>query len=88
MRPDTEIAAAVSKMLKWHVAPENEMIKTKVENGIVTLEGCVDWDFQRQAAEDAVRCLPGVLRLDNLIDFKAKSTKESRRTGIYSLLIE
>jgi osmotically-inducible protein OsmY len=72
MRTDIELAEFVARILKWHVAVNDEKIKIKVENGIVTLEGTVEWDFQRQDVEDMVRCLPDVRRLDNLIGVKTR----------------
>jgi len=70
MRTDTELAAFVEKILKWHVAVDESKIKVKVEKGIVTLEGTVNWDFQRQDVEKMVRCLPDVRRLDNLLNIR------------------
>jgi osmotically-inducible protein OsmY len=37
-----------------------DSVKVKVEGGWVTLTGTVEWEFQRQAATDAVRYLVGV----------------------------
>ena len=70
MRTDTELAAFVARILKWHVAVDESKIKVKVEDGIVTLEGTVNWDFQRQDVESMVRCLPDVRRLDNLLNIR------------------
>lgn len=67
MRTDTELAAFVARILKWHVAVDEKRIKMKVSEGVVTLEGTVNWDFQRQDVEKMVRCLPDVRRLDNLL---------------------
>ena len=41
-----------------------------VSKGWVTLEGQVDWQYQRDAAESAVRYLPGVTGVTNLITVK------------------
>ena len=69
-KTDTEIAAAVATVLAWHIAIQADKIRIRVENGIVTLEGMVDWNFQRNAASDAIRNLAGVKRVDNLIYVK------------------
>ena len=66
---DTEIAEAAVQALKWHVWVPTE-IQATVENGWVTLSGQVKWGFQRQAAFDAVRYLPGVIRVTNNITIK------------------
>jgi osmotically-inducible protein OsmY len=66
-RDDTDIAAAVVHALQWNVAVPDEHIGVVVEDGRVTLEGQVEWQHQREAAERAVRVLRGVKAVDNLI---------------------
>ncbi|MDP4149761.1 MAG: BON domain-containing protein [Bacteroidota bacterium] len=69
-RTDAEIAEAVLNALKWHTSVPDEKIKVKVENGVVTLEGEVDWDFQRTSARTAIQYLMGVRSITNLISVK------------------
>lgn len=83
---DTEIAAAVATVLAWHIAIQADKIRIRVENGIVTLEGMVDWNFQRTAASDAIRYLAGVKRVDNLIYIKPYFTAADIRQKINSSL--
>ena len=66
-RPDPEIARAALDALKWNIAVPQDRIKVKVEKGWVTLEGNVDYHYQREAAERAVRYLTGVKGVSNLI---------------------
>ncbi|MDQ1439696.1 MAG: hypothetical protein QOK43_3325 [Acidimicrobiaceae bacterium] len=66
-RNDTDIAKAAVDALKWNVLVPSDRIKVKVENGWVRLTGEVNWDYQRRAAERAVRDLPGVKGITNLI---------------------
>ena len=73
-RPDPDIARAALDALKWHVSVPHERIRVKVEKGWLTLEGDVDWYFQKEAAERAVRYLTGVLGVSNLISVKARPT--------------
>ena len=75
MRPDNEIAVSVANMLKWHVAVDDQKIEIRVENGIVTLEGEVAWNWQRQDIEEMIRCLPDVLRLDNFVGIRPSLVK-------------
>ena len=44
----------------------------KVEDGIVTLEGEVEWEYQRSSAKDAVDHLLGVRNVVNNISVKPK----------------
>ena len=62
---DDEIAERALKIIAWDTTIPTERIQVRVENGWVTLRGAVDWDFQRQAAADAVRRLSGVIGLTN-----------------------
>lgn len=86
MRPDNEIAVSVANMLKWHIAVDDGKIKVTVEQGVVTLEGFVDWESQRQTIEEMIRNVPGVLRLDNLIDIKKRATAETIRVAVVAAL--
>jgi osmotically-inducible protein OsmY len=66
-RSDAEMAKAVVHALEWDIEVPHESIKTSVENGWVTLEGTVGWQFQREAAEGAIRYLAGVRGVSNLV---------------------
>lgn len=70
-RDDPDIAAAVAATLKWNVSVPNDVTAT-VEHGWVTLEGEVDWTFQRRAAERAVRDLVGVRGVTNLVRLRVR----------------
>jgi osmotically-inducible protein OsmY len=66
-RQDTDIARAAADALDWNIAVPKGRIKVRVENGWVTLEGDVDWNFQKEAAERAVRSIMGVKGVTSLI---------------------
>jgi osmotically-inducible protein OsmY len=70
-RNDTEIAEAVVNALKWNPLVK-EPIKVRVEDGVVTLTGDVDWNYQRDSAKHAVENLTGVRRIVNLIKVHAR----------------
>jgi len=67
---DTDIAKAASTALDWNTLVPKGRVKVKVEDGWVTLEGLLGWDFERQAAARAVRSLNGVRGVSNLIVLK------------------
>lgn len=73
-RGDTEIAAAVLNALAWHTEVPTERVRARVENGWITLEGEVEWDYQRNAAANAVRHLTGVVGVSNGITLKPRAT--------------
>jgi osmotically-inducible protein OsmY len=71
-RNDADIARAAENALEWDVLVPRDQIKVTVENGRITLEGEVDWQFQRSAAEGAVNYLTGVKGVTNQITIKPK----------------
>ncbi|HEX3533101.1 MAG TPA: BON domain-containing protein [Gemmatimonadaceae bacterium] len=85
-RPDPDIARAVLDALKWNIAVPADRIQVKLDKGWVTLEGDVDWNFQREAAEKAVRSLTGVKGVTNLIAIKARPTPQDVKQKIKATL--
>jgi len=69
-RSDEDIGGAVANALEWNVAVPYDRVKVQVEDGLVTLSGEVDWWYQKDAAEDAVRKLVGVVLVSNHITVK------------------
>jgi len=67
---DTEIAEAALTALKWHSSILEQNIKLKVDNGWVTLEGEVEWEFLKESATDAVENIAGVRGVTNIIKIK------------------
>jgi len=71
-RSDPDLARAAVAAIKAELPYSHEKIKTVVKNGWITLEGEVEWDYQRRRAENAVRRLTGVKGISNLIALKPK----------------
>lgn len=85
-RSDTEIAAAILVALKWNTAVQDEKIKVRVQDGVVTLEGECDWDYQRSSARIAVENLAGVRSVANLIVVVPKVKAEDVEKKIVAAL--
>jgi osmotically-inducible protein OsmY len=66
-RNDTDIAKAVRSALEWDVLVPHERIRTTVSNGVVTLEGKVNYWSQHDDAARCIRNLTGVRLVKNLI---------------------
>jgi osmotically-inducible protein OsmY len=66
-RPDPELARAVVDALRWNALVPDDKIQVVVEDGWVTLKGELDWYYQKEEAERAVRNLTGVKGVSNLI---------------------
>jgi osmotically-inducible protein OsmY len=68
---DDEIAKRAVDILKWRGELPSDRIDIKVEKGIVTLNGEVDWQYQRADAEAAIQSLTGVVNVTNMIRFRS-----------------
>jgi osmotically-inducible protein OsmY len=72
-RSDEEIATAcVSALNAQHYGIPAVSVKALISDGFVTLEGQVDWKYQKDAAASAVRYLTGVKGVVNNIDVKPR----------------
>ena len=72
-RNDSEIATAVQTSLDWNVSVPKS-VTAKVESSMVTLEGSVTWNYEREAAESSVRYLMGVVGVYNNIALKPQAS--------------
>ena len=72
-KDDNEIAGEVLNALKWHWQIPNDKIKVKVEKGRVTLEGELEWNYQKEAAIKTVKNLLGVTNVTSFIIIKSES---------------
>ena len=73
-RTDTDIARAAVNGLEWDVFVPHNSVKVTVENSWVTLDGEVERQFQKHAAENAVCRLAGVKGVRNLISIKPQAS--------------
>ena len=69
---DANIAREAADALRWNLMVPPGKVIPKVENGYITLTGEVNYEFQRRAAEKAVRYIPGVKGIINLVTVKPK----------------
>jgi len=69
---DDAIAARVANVLDWDATVPKGAIKVKVEGGVVTLSGDVDWAYQRTGAVSGIRRLMGVRGVNNTIMVKPR----------------
>ena len=69
---DDTIASRTLDVISWNTEVPDDRIKVRVQAGWVTLEGEVDWQFQKEATERAVRKLSGVKGVTNLLTLKAR----------------
>lgn len=82
VRTDEDIAQSCVNALKYNASVPDERLKLLVRNGWVTLEGEVEWQFQKDAAATAVREQTGVTGLTNAITLKPKVSPKDVRNQI------
>jgi osmotically-inducible protein OsmY len=80
-RPDPDIARDAVAALKAELPISYDRIKVVLKDGWVTLEGGVEWQYQKTTAENAVRRVKGVKGVTNVITVKPKvqSTELQRK---------
>jgi osmotically-inducible protein OsmY len=69
-RDDDDIALAAIDRLSWDVSVPKDAIQVTAEAGWITLTGQVGWYYQKEAAEQDIRHLTGVVGLSNQITIK------------------
>ena len=85
-RPDPDIARDAVERLQRNLPYSSKNIKVTVRNSWITLEGDVDWDFQRREAEAAVRYVKGAKGVTNLIHVKPTVSAMDVKTKIEQAL--
>ncbi len=83
---DEDIAKRALDSLAWRVGVPDEGVQVLVQRGWITLRGEVDWQFQRKAAENAVRLLAGVTGVSNQISLKPSDQPGDLKRRIESAL--
>jgi osmotically-inducible protein OsmY len=85
-RTDPEIARDAVQELQNHISIPADRIKVTVRSGWVTLEGSVEWQFQKAMAEAAVKKLRGVLGVTDNIEVKPQVSPSGIKTKIEEAL--
>jgi osmotically-inducible protein OsmY len=86
MRTDPEIARDAVQELESHISIPYDKIKVTVKSGWVTLEGSVNWQFQKTLAESSVKKLRGVIGVTNNIEVKPAVTPSGIKSRIEDAL--
>jgi osmotically-inducible protein OsmY len=81
-RPDPEIARDAVAALRRDLPYSSESMRVVVKDGLVTLEGTAEWNYQRMRAEEAVRRTTGVTAISNLITLKPRIAPSEIKTKI------
>ncbi|APW37261.1 OsmY domain-containing protein [Rhodoferax koreense] len=85
-RTDADIAAAAERALEWDALVPSNAVRPTVEGGWVTLDGRVEWDYQRSAAHRAVRNLLGVTGVTNNVAIVPRASLKNIEQAIHGAL--
>jgi len=69
-RPDAEIATAAAHQLDWSTTIPKGSAQVTVSEGWLTLNGEVEWQYQKTAANDVLQHMVGVKGITNQITIK------------------
>lgn len=81
-RTDTDIAQAAVNALAWSTLVPKDRVTVTVSRGYLTLNGTLDWQYQKEAAGRAVHDLTGVKGVTNAIALKPHVHSADVRTKI------
>jgi osmotically-inducible protein OsmY len=81
-RDDSDIARAIAHVLEWNVQVPEGRVHARVQNGWVTLDGEVDYDYQRHEVERMVRQVRGVIGVTDTITVKPPASSQKVREVI------
>jgi osmotically-inducible protein OsmY len=85
-KSDSEVAKEAVNALKWSWQVPSDKVKVKVEDGWVTLDGTLSWNYQKTAAKEALISLSGVKGVTNDIKIESESHDEIEKADIVGAL--
>jgi osmotically-inducible protein OsmY len=83
-RSDADIAHSALSVLRFNVAVPADRVKVVVESGWITLEGELEWQYQRAAAQNSVKYLLGVKGVINNIRLTPRASSADVKQKIQS----
>ena len=79
---DNKIADEILNAFKWNWDIPNNTLKVKVEDGWVTLEGVLEWNYQKEAARHSASKQLGVRGVVNEVIVRSESGDEVEKKDI------
>ena len=83
---DEDLAGEILSSMKWDWSVPNDKVQVKVENGWVTIDGSVEWNYQKEAARSCAANLIGVKGVTNNVTVKTKSNDAIEQADIEKAL--
>jgi len=85
-KDDREIAAAIVNAYKWNREIPKDTVKVEVEDGWVTLDGEIQWNYQKEAANLSASKIIGVKGVNNKITIKSETQDIIEKSDIEGAL--
>lgn len=73
---DSVIASRCLDLVRWNTAVSDEPIHIKVQHGWVTIQGNVEWKYQKEAVQNVIEQMQGVVGIDNLLVIYPKESNQ------------
>ena len=81
-RSDTQIAHEAAEAIRADLPVLAEHVQIVVREGHVTLDGIVEWQWQRQRLESTVRAINGVAVVNNLLEIRPRVVADDIKRSI------
>ena len=86
VKNDEDLATEILSSMKWDWSVPSDKVQVKVEGGWVTIDGSVEWNYQKEAARSCAANLIGVKGVTNNVTVKAKSNDAIEQADIEKAL--
>jgi osmotically-inducible protein OsmY len=83
---DEDLATEILSSMKWDWSVPNDKVQVKVENGWVTIDGSVEWNYQKESARSCAANLIGVKGVTNNVSVKTNSNDAIEQADIEKAL--
>ena len=83
---DAAIVRDVNAALGRHIQLKDARVLATVHDGTVTLEGTVDWHFEREAARKSIETIAGVIDVIDQVTVRAATTQSDAEDAIRAAL--
>jgi osmotically-inducible protein OsmY len=83
---DSDVANEVLNAFNWSWVVPKDKVKVTVEDGWVTLEGELQWNYQREAAKNAITNLMGIRGITNNIKIQTGTHNQVEKNAIENAL--
>lgn len=83
---DDEIAKRAVNAITWNISIPKDKVQVKVQDGLITLTGKLEWQYQKNAAAEAVSGLAGVVGVANQIEITPRASVSDIKKRIQDAL--